>query len=237
MELDTAGWGSVNSFAVRIAHFAGCVAEAHELGHGPGRVRQPWGIGFQRRACSVFAETLSPEYLRGVADSSGYCAGLMGSVEPEDSVAADWSLVATFLRTTAEAFHEMPEVAEISPGAGAAKLGSAMPAVLRYEEFAGLLTIDGVVHLKSAAKAVALHCESHLGVVPTAQELEWLISVAAQEPIEELAERNSASARGMYRNLEAMWARLGVRNQVQGVALAVQRGWIGPPGGVGGPSR
>lgn len=229
VELSRAQWGSVSSFAVRIDHFAGCVAEAHFLGHGPGRSRKPWGIGFQRRACSIYAQTLSAEYLRGIADASGYCARLMDGAAPDDGVAIDWEVVAEFLRSTSEALGEMPEVAGVASGAGAAEVGSTSPPVLRYELFAELLSSQGVARLGDAAGAVARCCESHVQVVPTAQELGWLLSVAAQEPVEELAERNETSTRGMYRSLEAMWERLGVRNQVQGVALAVQMGWIAPP--------
>lgn len=229
MELDRAHWGTINSFAVRIAHFAGCVAEAHRLGHGPGRYRKPWGIGFQRRACSIYAQTLRPEYLRGVADASGYCAGLMEDPVPEDGIAADWGIVAEFLLSTSEALREMPEVAGVARGAGTGEIGSTSPPVLRYELFAELLSSQGVSRLGDAAGAVAWCCESHLGPVPSPQELEWIIAVAVHEPIDVLAERNNTSTRGMYRLLEAMWQRLGVRNQVQGVALAVQRGWIAPP--------
>lgn len=229
MGLSRAQWGSVSSFAVRIARFAGCVADAHRLGHGPGRSRKPWGIGFQRRACLVYAQTLRAEYLRGVADASAYCAELMDGVEPEDEVAADWRIVAEFLGSTSQALGEMPEVADVASGVGAAEIGSAPPAVLRYELFAELLDSRGVIRLRDASTAVVRCCELHVQVVPTAQELEWIISVAAQVPIEELAERNELSARGMYRRIEKLWERLGVANQVQGVALAVQRGWIGPP--------
>ncbi len=229
VELSRAEWGSVSSFAVRIAHFAGCVADAHRLGHGPGEYRKPWGIGFQRQACLVYAQTLRAEYLRGVVDASAYCAELMDGVEPEDEVAADWRTVAEFLGSTSQALGEMPEVADVASGLGAAEIGSAPPAVLRYELFAKLLDSRGVVRLGDASAAVVRCCESQVQVVPTAQELEWIISVAAQVPIEELAERNELSARGMYRRIEKLWEHLGVANQVQGVALAVQRGWIGPP--------
>lgn len=234
VELSPAQWGAVSSFAVRIAHFAECVADAQRLGHGPGDSHKPWEMGFQRRACLIYAQTLRAEYLRGVADASAYCAGLMAGAEPEDGIAADWKIIAEFLRCTAEALLEMPEVAGVVRGDGAAEIGSVSPAVLRYEEFAGLLHPAGVARLGEAAEVVARGCKLQLGVVPTAQEMEWLISVAAQEPMAELAERNSTSIRGMYRLLEAMWSRLGVRNQVQGVALAVQQGWIAsPPAGVG----
>ncbi len=229
VELSRAQWGSISSFAVRTANFAGCVAEAHRLGHGPGRSRKPWGIGFQRSACSIYGQTVPAEYLRGVADASVYCAGLMENAVPEDGIEVDWKIVAEFLRSTSEALREVPEVAEVASGAGAAEIGSAPPAVLRYELFAGLLHPAGVARLRKAAEAVARCCQRQLGVVPTAREMEWIISVAALEPAAELAKRNATSIRGMYRLLEAMWVRLGVDNQVQGVALAVQEGWIAPP--------
>ena len=229
MELSRTQWGSVSSFAVRIGHFAACVAEAHRLGHGPGGSRKPWGIGFQRCACSIYAQTLSPQYLRGTADTSSHCARLMDGAVTEDEIAADWELIAEFLRSTSDALRELPEVAGVASGAGAAEIGSTSPPVLRYELFAELLSSRGVARLGVAAGAVARHCESHVQLVPTAQELEWLLSVAAQEPIDEIAERNETSSRGMYRRIEKMWERLGVANQVQGVALAVQRGWIAPP--------
>ena len=229
VELSPTEWGSVSSFAVRTARFAECVAEAHRLGHGPGGSRKPWGIEFQRRACSVFARTLRTEYLRGVADASAYCGELMGGTVPEGGIAIDWEVVAEFLRSTSQALLEIPEVAEVAPGAGSAEIGSAPPAVLRYEQFADLLHPEGVARLEGAAGAVARCCETHVQVVPTAQELEWIISVAVREPFDELAERNATSVRGMYRRIEKMWERLGVVNQVQGVSLAVQRGWIGPP--------
>ena len=235
--LSRAQWGSVSSFSVRVAHFVGSVAEAHRLGHGPGRFRKPWEIGFQRRACSIYAQTLRPEYLRGVADASAYCAGLMDGAAPDDEVAVDWGIVAEFLRSTSEALREMPEVAEVASGVGVAEIGSAPPAVLRYELFAELLSSKGVERLGNAAKAVARCCESHVQVVPTALELEWLLALAAQEPIDELARRNETSTRGMYRCIEKMWERFGVANQVQGIALAVQQGWIAPPPWVGGEDR
>ena len=208
---------------------AGCVAEAHGLGHGPGRLRKPWGIGFQRRACSIYALTLGPEYLRGIADASGYCAGLMDGAVPEDGITVDWEIVAEFLRSTSEALRQMPEVAEVASRAGVDEIGSTSPPVLRYELFAELLNSKGVARLEEAAGAVARCCESHVQVMPTAQELEWLLSLAAQEPIDGLAERNKTSIRGMYRRIEKMWERLGAANHVQGIAFAVQEGWIAPP--------
>ena len=199
------------------------------MGHGPGRSRKPWGTGFQRRACLIYSQTLPTEYLRGVADASAYCAGLMDGEVPEEGVVVDWGIVAEFLRSTSEAMREMPDVAEVAPETGVGEIRSAPPAVLRYELFAELLSSKGVERLGNAANAVARCCESHVQVVPTARELEWLLAVAAQEPIDELARRNETSTRGMYRRIEKMWERFGVANQVQGVALAVQQGWIAPP--------
>lgn len=205
-----------------------CVSEAHSLGHGPGRFRKPWTAEYQRRACTLYAETLSTSYLRGLADASRWCAGLMDSIKPGDEVAVDWKIVAEFLGATAEALHEMPEVAVIAPRAGAEQISSVPPAVLRYDLFAESLHPAGVDRLRKAVDAVARNCELHLDVVPTAIEIEWIISVASQEPMSELAICNQTSIRGMYRLLEALWVRLGVRTQIQGVALAIQQGWIAP---------
>lgn len=228
VDSSSTAWGSIRSFAVRTAHLSECVSEAHSLGHGPGRFRKPWTMEFQRKACTVYAETLGTSYLRGVADASRYCAGLMDSTKPGDEIAADWKVVAEFLGTTAEALYEVPEVAVIDPMTGAEQISSVPPAVLRYDLFAELLHSAGVDRLRRAADAVAQNCELQLDAVPTAIEVEWIISVASQEPMSELASRNTTSIRGMYRLLEALWARLGVRNQVQGVALAIQQGWIAP---------
>ena len=227
--LELAGWGSVCSFAVRTAHFASCVAEAHALGHGPGGHRSPWGIEFQREACPVLAMTLSAGYLRGVANAGQRCSELMIGAAPEREVSSDWEVVAEFLSATAAALFEVPEVAEVAAGVGTLEIGSVPPPVLRYDLFAELLHPAGVARLKDAATAVARRCEVQLGVAPTAQELEWIISAAAQEPVSALAERNQTSTRSMYRRLEVMWARLGARNQIQGVAMAVQQGWIAAP--------
>ena len=234
MELSRKQWGSVSLAAVRVGRFAARVAEAHCLGHGPGKSRKPWEIGFQRRACLIYAPTLRPEYLRGVADASAYCAGLMDGAEPESRIAADWDtadweIVARFLRSTSRALGEMPEVAAVASGAVGAEIESAPPAALRYELFAELLNPQGVARLRDAAEAVARCCASHMQTAPTAQELELIASLAVQEPVGELAERNAVSLRAMYRRIEKMWKRLGAANQVQGVALAVQQGWIAPP--------
>ena len=153
----------------------------------------------------------------------------MDGAEPGDEVAADWRIIAEFLRSTSLALGEMPEISAVASGAGVAEIGSAPPAVLRYEMFAELVNYRGVTRLGAAAGAVTRCCDSYIQVVPTAQELEWLISVAAGVPFDDLAERNEVSARSMYRRIEKMWERLGVANQVQGIALAVQQGWIAPP--------
>ncbi|MCY4136388.1 MAG: hypothetical protein OXG30_15975 [bacterium] len=228
MDSSNTAWGSIRSFAVRTAHLLECVSEAHSLGHGPGRFRKPWRIEFQRKARTVYAESLSSGYLRGVADASRHCAGLMDNTAPGEELTDDWKIFAEFLRTTGEALHEVPQVASVASTTGIEQISSVPPAVLRYELFAELLHPAGVDRLRRAVDAVARGCELYLDGVPTSIEIEWIISVAFQEPISELANRNQTSVRGMYRLLEALWARLGVRNQIQGVALAVQQGWITP---------
>ncbi len=199
------------------------------MGHGPGPHGRPWKIGFQRQAVSVYAETLPSAYLRGIADTSRRTALLMDGAEVEKSTGASWEIVTEFLRSTADALAENPQVAAVAPEAGRSDLASSATGLVRYEHFAQLLSEDGISRLQDAASTVAGYCQARIAVAPTAQELEWIISVAVNEPIEALAERNDLSPRGMYHRIEAMWKRLGVSTPVQGVALAVQNGWIAPP--------
>lgn len=221
--------GSVNSFAVRIEHLAECVAEAHKVGHGPGNHRRPWELDFQHQAVRVYAETLPPPYLRGMADASRRTARIMDEAGVDEPTAADWDIVARFLRATADALVEDSSIAAITPETGRSDLASTATGLVRYERLAELLHTQGITRLGNAASTVVCYCQERLKVVPTTQELEWIISVAVNEPIERLSERNNMSSRGMYHRLETLWKRLGVSTPVQGVALAVQRGWIASP--------
>lgn len=229
MVLNGVDLGAINSFAVRVVHLSECVTEAHRAGHGPGQHGRPWELDFQRRAVSVYADTYPPAYLRGVSDASRRTAKLMSEVEVEEPTAADWDIMARFLRSTASALAENPEISAITPEIGRSSIASTATGLLRYERFAELLHPHGADRLRDAASAVARHCQARLSVTPTAQEIEWIISVAVNEPIEQLAERSHMSTRGAYHRLEALWKRLGVSTPVQGVALAVQQGWIMPP--------
>ena len=228
MNSECSGFGSINSFAVRVALFASRVIEAHDAGFGPGRHTEPWSVDFQRLAALVFAETLHPAYRRGVADSSLRVAELMDRQLHEADIGDSWHKMSAYLRTTGQALLADPEVQAISPQSGATQIAATPPAHMRHEVFAELLHPQGARDLHGAAVAVAHYCDAQLPAAPTALELEWIISVAAQEPIDALADRNGVSVRGMYRRLASMWKRLGVATQVQGVALAVQQGWIAP---------
>ena len=149
---------------------------------------------------------------------------------PDDAQVGDaWHAVRAYLRSTARALLADPDVEAIAPKTGATQIAATPPAHLRHEVFAELLHPRGARRLADAATAVARYCEARLPAAPTAQEIEWIIAVAAREPIAALANRNATTTRGMYRRLGSMWKRLGVANQVQGVALAVQQGWIMPP--------
>ncbi len=229
MELDSTQLGSISSFAVRTAHFAECVAEAHQLGYGPGRHTRPWSLDFQRQAAPIYAETFPAAYRRGLADASRLIATYMDCVEISEPTAAEWGIVAQFLRAMSKALAEASDVVSVAPQAGRASIGGPLPAVLRYELFAELLNSRGVTRLRDAANATKEYCQTHLQYVPTAQEIEWIISIANRIPVEELAKYNNLSTRSMYNRLESMWKHLGVSSQVQGVALAVQKGWIAPP--------
>ncbi len=225
--------GSINSFAVRTVRFTECIAEAHRLGHGPGPHARPWSLDFQRRAAPVYAEAFPAAYRRGIADASklvaNYMANYMEGATVPEPTATEWSIITEFLHTTSKALSEASDVASLNPEAGRASISGTLPAVLRYELFAELLNVQGVTLLQSAAMAVVSFCQANLPATPNAIELEWIISLANRVPVEELAERYNLSARNMYRRLESMWKHLGVGSQVQGVALAVQHGWIALP--------
>ncbi len=107
----------------------------------------------------------------------------MDGAEVEKSTGASWGIVTEFLRSTADALAENPQLAAVAPEAGRSDLASSATGLVRYERFAQLLSEDGICRLRDAASTVAGYCQARLAVAPTAQELEWIISVAVNEPI------------------------------------------------------
>jgi DNA-binding NarL/FixJ family response regulator len=64
----------------------------------------------------------------------------------------------------------------------------------------------------------------------TSEQLHWLRELAAGVTVSDLAIRAGYSERAMYRMLQAVYARLGVRGRTQALIRAQALGWLGGPG-------
>ena len=58
------------------------------------------------------------------------------------------------------------------------------------------------------------------------EELEWLRRLARGDRIGDIAIESGLSRRSLYRRLDDLWAKLGVVNRAQGIAMASRKGWI-----------
>ncbi len=211
--------------AVPIEQYACRIAEAHDLGYGPGEHTDIWGVESQRKAQKVWKETLPPSFLRQVADSYERCAWLMGSGLPDESVVGDWENVARYLGAVAAAIDEDPDCAvqmETSDPPGIEN----MPEVIHYEKLAELLHPDAAERLHAAAGAVARFCRFNSSIAPDKMQLACLQGLANGEKHADLAKRLGYSERHLQRILAGMWHQFGVDSTIQGVSHAVAQGWI-----------
>ena len=214
--------------AVPIEQYAYRIAEAHDLGYGPGEHTDIGGVEFQRRAQKVWKETLPPLFQRQVADSYERCAWLMGSVSPDQSVGGDWESVAEYLSAVAVAINRDPACAELEVPSDSLDIGH-MPEVIHYERLAELMHPDAVERLRSAAAAVARFCRFNLSIAPDEIQFAFLQGLASGEKHADLAERLGYSQRHFQRILADMWDQFGVENTIQGLSYAVAQGWIAVP--------
>ena len=210
---------------VPIEQYATRIAEAHDLGHGPGEHTDIWGLEFQRQAQKVWRETLPPHFQRQVADSCNRCVWLMGSVLPEESIESDWENVARYLGAVAAAINEDPECAEQEVPGDSSDTGY-MPEVIHYERLAELMHPDAAERLRATAAAVAQYCRINSSVAPNEMQLACLQGLANGEKHTDLAKRLGYSERHLQRLLADMWHQFGVNNTTEGVAFAVVQGWI-----------
>ncbi|WP_419924308.1 hypothetical protein [Candidatus Poriferisocius sp.] len=214
--------------AIPIERYAKRISEAHELGHGPGSNADICDLGLQRKAQKVWKETLPPPFLSKVADSYGRCAQMMSGALPDDSADGDWDIVCRYLGAVATAIAEdseqgmnqapldMPDIAE-------------MPDVIRYDSLAELMHPDAVEGLRSASVAVARYCRFATQIAPDETQMACLQGLASGEKHADLAERLGYSERHLQRILADMWHQFGVDSAIEGVAFAVDQGWITVP--------
>ncbi len=214
--------------AAPIEQYACRIAEAHSLGHGPGGYTDVWGVEFQRKAQEVWKETLPPSFERQVADSYERCAWLMGSASPDESVVGDWENVARYLGAVSAAIDEDPDCAEQEVPSASPDIGH-IPEVIHYEKLAEMAHPDAVERLRAGAAGVARFCRFNTSVAPDKTQLGCLQGLANGEIHADLAKRLGYSERHLQRILADMWHQFGVGGTIQGVAFAVQNGWVSVP--------
>ncbi len=213
---------------VPVEQYAIRIAEAHELGCGPGEHTDIWGVEFQRKAQKVWKETLPTLFQRQVADSYGRCAWLMGSVSPDESVSSDWENTAKYLGAVAAAINEDPACAEQEMPSDFPGFGQ-MPEVIHYERLAELMHPNAVEELRAAAAAVARFCRFNSLSAPNEMQLACLQGFANGEKHADLAKRLGYSNRHLQRILADLWREFGVASTIEGVSHAVALGWITVP--------
>lgn len=213
---------------VPVEQYAIRIAEAHGLGYGPGEHIELWSVEIQRKAAKIWKETLPSSFLSQVAESYGRCSEFMGNITPNGSTAGDWESVARYLAAVAIAIGEDPECAVSQESADLLSAGG-MPEVIHYERLAELMHPDAVEKMRAAAAAVAQTCRRSWRNAPDEIQLACLQGLANGERHADLAHRLGYSQRHLQRILADMWNQFGVDNTIQGVALAVQNGWITVP--------
>ena len=219
----------INRFALQVGYLGEEVLYAHELGYGPGRYNDPWDPRFHELAAKLYATSFTPIYRRGLADSCLQVAAIMKSTPRTDEINFAWSVLRLCLESAANSIYIDPDIKKIDDRVSNIKIISTLPLHLYPEIFAALLSKQGANRLYQAAISVSQFCETYLPSMPSRLELDWIVAVAQNQPIQLLAERHQLSSRSAYRHLQSLWRQLRVKNAVQGVALAVQQRWITPP--------
>ena len=152
----------------------------------------------------------------------------------------DWALLEQ-LRNLASTFAVIALIPEESTPLGIRAVCAGARSVLAREVTAGALrrcleaTIDGQAVLPAAiATALALAGPAHPAPALTPQALtadhaSWLRHLARGATVAQLAVRAGYSERAMYRLLRLLYTRLGVRNRVEAILWAQQRGLLTDP--------
>ncbi len=219
----------ISCFALQVGCMSKQVLKAQKLGYGPGKYSDPWDPRFQYLAAKLYATTFTPAYCRGLADSCLQVAKVMENTACSDDIDFAWGVLRIYLRSAAQSILADPEVKTIDRAANGIQIMSTLPGHLHHEVFAALLSKQGAKRLYDAASSVMQFCNNQLPSAPSGSELEWVVAVAKDEPIQLLAQQYNLPLRSAYRRLQDLWAHFEVKNAVQGVALAVQRRWIAPP--------
>lgn len=199
------------------------LAHAYRLGVKPGRLK-PWPIEFQRAAVAVWLETCPDRYVAQIGLASARYAAIMRSHEPVNGPDEDWAILLEQAEGIATVVAENVKDSPVRDDLR--RIGSSVPAVIRYDKLAALATKRGVGRLEVAAETVAEYCRRSASGDITPEEIDWLIAMADGQRTADTAAKAGVSERAFYRALRRLWKKLGVANRAEAIALASRMGWL-----------
>lgn len=207
----------------RISGLSREVLDAYRLGFGEDpNADDPWTLPFQRMAVErVYRKSFSLEYLRDLAADFGACAALMDSIDVGRVHRDDWTVVREYLQNTAKAIDAHPERASRAPRLpDLDALGSTTPGVFRFDLLAQVASEQGIRVLNRSAASVARLCRRSVLPQLTSDEVFWFESLIAGSTVAEIAYGSGVSRSTMTRRLHRLWAKIGVENRSQAIAVA-----------------
>lgn len=225
----TEALGVVALYAGRIRFWAKSVEQAHEFGTSAGEDDKPWELPFQRRAAKIYRDILPETYLDRLSSVFLGCSLTMEGHPIPESLVRDWDIVFNYLTNASEAIAEEMGFDLHPVWVDPTDHGEpTTPAVVRFDMLAGFTTPEGVQRLGEAGDRVAKHLLGENSKEAPLSELQVQIlgDLARGIKVIDIATERGFSARNLYREFLVMWKTLGVSNKQQGIALAIENGWI-----------
>jgi len=221
--------GVVALYAARIRFWAKSVEQAHVFGNRAGDDGKPWELPFQENAARLYRDVLPHDYLERLSAVFLGCSLTMEDHAIPGSLSGDWQIVSSYLTNASEAIAtelglDLFPVWDDPTGSN----DPTTPAVVRFDLLAALVSTDGVRRLREAGDNVARHllAATETEAPLSALQLAVIGDLAQGVRVIDIAVNRGFSTRSLYRELAAIWAILGVANKQQGIALAVENGWL-----------
>ncbi len=221
--------GEILKHARWIEWQASQIYQAHDLGHGPGRHTDFDNPEFHLQARDVYKSTLPPQCLRLVSESFENCADLMIAIQTDDAISPNWDIVISYLRLAPGKTEDFSSESSSTNLLEPYDISDLTLGLLHYEELANLMHPELVEKLHKAATTVIRYCQSDSSFIPDDFQLACLQRLAEGEYQEELANHMGYSKRQIQRVLADIWNHLGVDDATQGLAIAVEQGWVAIP--------
>ena len=215
----------------RIARVASAISQAHTFGAPEGAFDRPWRLDYHREATRVYAESLPPAYQAEIARLFAHAADSMDILVIPGKLAADWSIVAQYLRSAVTGIGEWIAGTGLSTSLDAADVpdvggGEEPPMVIRFDALASLTSERGVKRLERASLAVHDHLDAAVPEGLTQLEHRILKMVSEGTHIADLANELGYSQRSVYRHQAKLWHKLGVPGRAEALQLAASEGLI-----------